>query len=295
MAEILSGREPAAALEAESLKIAEDLKKRHIIPTLALVRTGDNPDNIFYQRSIERTARRIGLKTVSWSASSYCDDDILQNKLKEFSRARHIHGILLFCPLAEKYNEKAARAAIAPEKDIDCLTLCNAGMVYAGEEKALPPCTPQAIIELFKYYKIPLKGQKAVILGRSLVVGKPLAMLLLKENATVTICHSQSRDLPRICREADILISAIGKAKYIGKEYMRGGQIMIDVGINPHPYKQGKYCGDLDFKAARAIASAVTPVPDGVGRLTTQMLCRHTLMACQWMADTENVTKNNGE
>lgn len=282
MVKILSGKEPVSALENQTAELLKLFKAQKIEPCLALVRVGEYPDDIYYQQSIEKVCQRIGLTVKCLNLAADIGDKKLQSKLKKLSANQDVHGILLFCPLAREYDEKAARTCIAPEKDIDCLTLHNAGRIYMGEEKAFAPCTPRAVMELLKYYDIPVKGKNAVIIGRSLVVGKPLAMLLLKANATVTVCHSQSRDLAEICRKADILIAAAGKARFVNKDFLSERQIVIDVGINEDPDNPGKYCGDVDFEDASSIVAGITPVPGGIGALTTQVLCHHTLEACTW-------------
>lgn len=161
------------------------------------------------------------------------------------------------------------------------MTLGSAGKVFTDDQTGFPPCTPTACMEMLKFYEIPLKGKKVTVVGRSLIVGKPVAMLLLREHATVTICHSRTENLDQVCADADILVAAVGRAKMIGSSYVKPGQIVIDVGINPDPDNPGKYCGDVDFAAVEPIVDKITPVPGGVGSVTTIVLCKHTVMACE--------------
>jgi len=166
-------------------------------------------------------------------------------------------------------------------KDVDCLNIDSAGKIYTDELDAFPPCTPAACMEILKFYNIPIKGKRCVVLGRSLVVGKPVAMLLLREHGTVTICHSRTENLPSVCREADILITAVGRAKMVKDSFTKPNQIVIDVGINQDPDNPGKYCGDVDFEKVEPIVAKITPVPGGVGSITNTILCQHTIMACE--------------
>lgn len=266
MAKILSGKEVAAALEAENTELIKELKGRGIIPRMALVRVGENPDDISYQETLERCAKRIAMECEIHTLPAEIKTKDLSKKLTALSKDLKIHGILLFCPLPKELDEKAAREAIDPKKDIDCLTRTSSAAIFAGDEMGFAPCTARAVIEILKYYSIPVKGSRAVIIGRSQVVGRPLSMLLLKENATVTIAHSQSRNLPAVCRQGDILIAAIGRPAYIGKEYTRPGQTLIDVGINEDPDKPGFICGDINFNEAKTIVEAITPVPEALVR-----------------------------
>lgn len=280
MAKILDGERVARKIEAESAALVQELGSRGIQPCIASMRVGENPDDIWYQESLQRWAGRIGLASRAFTLPESAGSQALIEKLQALSADESIHGILLFCPLPPGFDEAAAREAIAPAKDVDSLTRANSAAVFMGDERGFAPCTPQAVVEILKYYAIPLSGSRTVIIGRSQVVGKPLAMLLLKEDATITICHSKSRNLPGLCREAEILIAALGKANFIQKEHLRPGQVVIDVGINMNPECPGRICGDVAFKQAEEIVAALTPVPGGVGAVTSAILCRHTVEAC---------------
>jgi methylenetetrahydrofolate dehydrogenase (NADP+)/methenyltetrahydrofolate cyclohydrolase len=187
-----------------------------------------------------------------------------------------VNGIIVMRPMPKQISEEVIKYILAPEKDIDCFSPVNAGKVMAGDLTGFPPATPQAVMEILRFYDIPMKGKEAVIIGRSMVVGKPNAMLLLNENATVTICHSKTQDLPGVCRRADILVAAIGKAKMITANYIKPGAVVMDVGIN---VENDKLYGDVDTEAAKEVAGAITPVPGGVGTVTTRVLLKHVVKA----------------
>jgi len=187
----------------------------------------------------------------------------------------------MFAPLPKHLDDRKIRALIPVEKDVDCLTLGGAAKVFADDLTGFPPCTPTACMDMLHFYNIPIKGKRCVVLGRSLVVGKPVAMLLLREHGTVTICHSRTQDLPAVCQEAEILIAAVGRAKMVKGNFVKPGQIVIDVGINEDPDNPGKYCGDVDFAEVEPIVEKITPVPAGVGSVTTAVLCKQTIMACE--------------
>ena len=194
---------------------------------------------------------------------------------------KDVNGILMFSPLPKHLDERKIRSLIPVEKDVDCLSLGGAAKVFTDDPTGFPPCTPTACMDMIHHYDIPIKGKKCVVVGRSLVVGKPLAMLLLREHGTVTICHSRTENLPEVCQEAEILIAAVGRAKMVNADYVKAGQIVIDVGINADPDNPGKYCGDVDYAQVEPIVERISPVPAGVGSVTTSVLCKQTIMACE--------------
>jgi methylenetetrahydrofolate dehydrogenase (NADP+)/methenyltetrahydrofolate cyclohydrolase len=181
-------------------------------------------------------------------------------------------------PFPKQIREDVVKHILAPEKDIDCFNPVNAGKIMAGDMTGFPPATPQAVMEILRFYQVPMSGKEAVVVGRSMVVGKPMSMLLLGENATVTVCHSKTQDLPGVCRRADILVAAIGKAKMITKDYIKPGATVMDVGINP---EGDKFVGDVDTEPAKDVAGAITPVPGGVGTVTTRVLLKHVVKAAK--------------
>ncbi len=281
MTKLLNGKEVAAQLREKCQRLAHGLQEQGVMPRLALIRVGERPDDLYYQQGLEKTCREIGLACSLYPLTEQAGQRLLEATLREIGEDQSIHGMLLFCPLPEGYDEAAARAAIHPEKDVDCLTQINAAGIFANQAGVLPPCTAAAVMEVLRYYQIPLKGKQTVIVGRSQVVGKPLAMLLLAQDATVTICHSQSQHLPDICRRAEIVIAACGKARLLNQAFFSPQQVVIDVGINPDPRAPHKMCGDVDFDAAWGEVAAITPVPGGIGSITSAMLCHHVLLACQ--------------
>lgn len=281
MAESLKGKAVADALKEDLSKRVEALKARGITPRLGIIRVGARPDDLFYEGGAKKTCDAVGMAYEVFEHPEDIGQEAFEEAVRAVGANKEIHGILMFAPLPKHLDEKKIRALIPVEKDVDCMNLGSAGKVFADDQTGFPPCTPTACMEMLKFYDIPLKGKEVVVVGRSLVVGKPVAMLLLREHATVTICHSRTQNLPAVCKRADILVAAVGKAKMIGADYVKAGQIVIDVGINPDPDKPGKYCGDVDFAAVEPIVAKITPVPGGVGSVTTIMLCKHTLMACE--------------
>ena len=247
----LRGKPAADALDRETKETVQALRERGVIPTLAILRVGEKSEDLSYERG----------------AMNLNEDST-------------VHGILMFRPLPKTLDEQAACAAILPEKDVDGVTAGSMAAVYAGKGAGFAPCTAEAVITMLRYYQVPLRGSRAVVVGRSLVIGKPVAMLLLAEHATVTICHSRTTDLPAVTREADLVVAALGRAEFLGAEYFRAGQTVIDVGINWSGSKQ-KLVGDVDTEAALQAGAAVSPVPGGVGSVTTAVLASHVARAAQ--------------
>jgi len=281
MAELLKGKPVADAMKEELSKKVEELKARGITPKLGIIRVGARPDDLFYEGGAKKTCESIGMAYEVFEYPQDIEQEAFEKAVIEVGANKEINGILMFAPLPKHLNEKKIRDLIPVEKDVDCMTLGSAAKVFADDLTGFPPCTPTACMDMLKFFDIPLKGKKAVVLGRSLVVGKPVAMLLLRENATVTICHSKTENLPAVCADADILIAAVGRAKMVKADYVKPGQVVIDVGINEDPDNPGKYCGDVDFEAVEPTVDKITPVPGGVGSVTTVVLCKQTIMACE--------------
>lgn len=281
MAEHLKGKPVVQAMKEELVQKVEALKVKGVTPKLGIVRVGARPDDLFYEGGAKKTCDSIGMAYEVFEYPEDVSQADFEQAIKKVGSNQEIHGILMFSPLPKSLDEKKIRALIPVEKDVDCLTLGSAGKVFADDATGFPPCTPTACMDILKYYNVPLKGKRVTVVGRSLVVGKPVAMLLMRENATITICHSRTENLPAVCAEADILVAAIGRAKMITADYVKPGQIVIDVGINPDPDRPGSYCGDVDFAAVEPIVEKITPVPGGVGSVTTMVLCKHTVMACE--------------
>jgi len=277
MTKILKGIEVANAMKERLSAENADLIANGVTPCLAIVRVGERPDDLAYERGALKRFEGLGMI----ARVSEFPEDIGQAEFeKEFKKINadvSVHGILLFRPLPKHLDEDAILKIIDPEKDMDGMCDANIAKVFAGDESGYAPCTPEGVVELLKYFDIPLKGSKVTLVGRSMVVGKPLAMLLLKENVTITICHTRTADLAAECKAADILIAAAGVAKMINAEHVREGAVVIDVGINVD--EEGNLCGDVDFDAVEPFASMITPVPGGVGSVTTSILAMHTLRA----------------
>lgn len=278
MAQIISGKELAARIKQRVSSQVEELKTGGVNPCLAVVLVGDDPASAVYVRGKESDCRECGIESRMLRLPADTTQDQLLEQLKQLAEDRSVHGILVQLPLPAQIDEQAVIAAIPPEKDVDGFSPVNVGRMMIGEECFLP-CTPAGCIEMLKSTGMPIASKRAVVLGRSNIVGKPAAMLLLRENATVTICHSKTENLAQLCAEADILVAAIGKAKFVTGDMVKPGAVVIDVGINRD--ENGKLCGDVDFAAAEAKASFITPVPGGVGLMTRAMLLVNTIQAAR--------------
>ncbi len=281
MGERLKGKPVADAMKEELIQKVEALKGRNIIPKLGIVRVGARPDDLFYEGGAKKTCTAVGMESEVFEFPEDIDQAAFEKALTDIGAKKDVNGILMFSPLPKHLDERKIRTLIPVEKDVDCLSLGGAAKVFTDDPTGFPPCTPTACMDMIHHYDIPIKGKKCVVVGRSLVVGKPLAMLLLREHGTVTICHSRTENLPAVCKEAEILIAAVGRAKMINADYVKEGQIVIDVGINADPDNPGKYCGDVDYAAVEPIVARISPVPAGVGSVTTSVLCKQTIMACE--------------
>ncbi len=281
MAEILKGKPVADAINAELTQKVAQLKSRGISPKLGIIRVGARPDDLFYEGGAKKNCASIGMDCEVFEYKEDIAQDALEKAVAEVGSKKDVHGILMFFPLPKHLDGRKMRNMIPVEKDVDCLTTGGAAKVFTDDLTGFPPCTPTACMEMLNYYKIPLKGKKCTVVGRSLVVGKPVAMLLLREHATVTICHSRTENLPDVCKDSEILVAAVGRAKMVKSNFVKPGQIVIDVGINADTDNPGKYCGDVDFAGVEPIVAKISPVPAGVGSVTTSVLCKQTLMACE--------------
>ena len=281
MAEILKGKPVADATKEELVKKVEALKEKNISPKLGIIRVGARPDDLFYEGGAKKTCAAVGMDCEVFEFPVDIAQGELEKAVTEIGEKKDVHGILMFFPLPDNLDGKKIRELIPVEKDVDCLTTAGAAKIFTDDPTGFPPCTPTACMDMIHFYDIPLKGKKCTVVGRSLVVGKPLAMLLLREHATVTICHSRTENLPAVCQESDILIAAVGRAKMIKSNYVKPGQIVIDVGINADPDNPGKYCGDVDFQEAEPVVAKISPVPAGVGSVTTSVLCKQAIKACE--------------
>lgn len=273
-AKIIDGKKTAQEIRSELKREIQNLK---IKPELRVILVGNNPASQIYVKNKEKYASEVGIKSETIRLPEDITEEKLLKQIKKLNKDKHINGILVQLPLPSHINEFSVINAIAPEKDVDGFTIYNKGLLSIGKP-ALTPCTPLGIIELLKQYKVNIASKNAVVIGRSNIVGKPMAQLLLNENATVTICHSKTKNLAEMTANADILISAVGKPKFIGKKYVKKGATVIDVAMN-RDTKNNRWVGDVDFDNVSKVAKFITPVPGGVGPMTIAMLLKNTVQA----------------
>jgi len=288
MAKRLLGKEVNEALVASLQTRAAALKEKGVTPTLAILRLGENPSDLSYEKGATKRAEEIGVAIKNFILPEASTKEEVLAVIDEINADDAIHGCLMFRPLPKhlKADQDEICNRLAPKKDVDSMThMSNAG-VFEGQDLGYAPCTPAACMEILDHYGIDCKGKKAVVIGRSLVVGKPAAMMLMAKNATVTVCHTRTVDPAAICREADIIISAAGVLNSLTKDFVREGQIVIDVSMNWNPEKitskgKGGMCGDAIFDEVEPIVEAITPVPGGVGAVTTSVLMKHVVEAAE--------------
>ena len=285
MAKQLLGKEVTAALNEKIKANVAELEAKGVKPTLGIIRVGEREDDLSYERGATKRCETLGVAYEKFLLPADVTQEELMATIDKVNKDDSIHGVLIFRPLPKHLDEAAVIKALSPEKDVDGITDGSMVGVFAGTKQGFPPCTPQACMEILDYYGIDCKGKNAVVIGRSLVVGKPAAMMLMGKNATVTVCHTKTVDVPAIAREADILISCAGVLNSLTKEYVRPGQIVIDVSINWDPEKinkkggKGAIAGDAVFDEVEPIVEAITPVPGGVGSVTTSVLVGHVVEA----------------
>lgn len=279
MAVIWKGAPVAAALSEALAARCQALCQAGVTPTLGLVRVGQRPDDISYETGAMKRCDKVGISVRQFLLPENCSREELLETIQEVNADPGIHGCLLFRPLPRREDEEEVCALLAPEKDVDGMTAGSLASVFTGKGPGFPPCTAQACLEILDHYGICLEGKRAVVIGRSLVIGRPVAMMLQAKNATVTMCHTKTADLPAVCREADVLIAAAGKAGVVDARFVRPGQLVLDVGI--HVGADGKLCGDVQFDAVEPVVEAITPVPAGVGAVTTAVLAKHVVEAAE--------------
>lgn len=280
MAELLKGLPVAKALTEELIEQVEALKKAGVTPTLAIVRVGERADDLSYERGATKRCETIGIAIRKYVLGADCSQEELMAVIDEVNRDDAIHGCLMFRPLPKTLDEAAACAALDPAKDVDCITEGSLFGVFANRKVGFPPCTAEACIQLLDYYGYELSGARVTVVGRSLVIGKPVSMMLQARNATVTMCHTRTRDLAAECRKAEVLVVAAGHIGTVRADAVSEGQTVIDVGIN-WDEQAGKLCGDVAFDEAEPIVGAITPVPGGVGSVTTAVLAKHVVEAAE--------------
>ena len=278
MAMRIDGKAIAAALRGEIAAEVTELKKKGITPGLAVILVGDDPASQTYVRNKQKACEEVGFHGEQINLPATTTQAELLAVVEELNARSDIHGILCQLPLPRGLDDSLVIAAIDPKKDVDAFHAENVGHIMIGDQHFLP-CTPAGVMELIHRSGIAVEGKHCVVIGRSNIVGKPMAMLLLQENGTVTICHSRTQNLADVCRQADILVAAVGRAKFVTAAMVKPGATVIDVGINRD--ENGKLCGDVDFDAVEPVAGAITPVPGGVGPMTIALLMKNTLTAAK--------------
>ena len=277
MALLLKGGPVAEAMSQRLLDQCATLKEAGVTPVFAIVRVGEKANDISYERGATKRCETLGAAFEKFLLPADASEEEVLKVIQAVNEDDSIHGVLLFRPLPRHLNEDKIVNALAVEKDVDGITDLSMASVFMGRGAGYAPCTPSACMRILDLYGFDCTGKKAVVIGRSLVVGKPAAMMLLKKNATVTVCHTKTVDMPAVVREADVVIVAAGRAGIVGADYLRPGQVVIDVGINVNA--EGKLCGDVNFAEAEPVVAAITPVPGGVGSVTTSVLVEHVVEA----------------
>lgn len=275
--ELLRGKPVADSISENLEKQVNEFKKNNKTPRLAIVRVGNNPDDLAYERGAKNRCAKIGIDVEVHELEADVTKDNLVGLLRKLNEDDLVNGILVFRPLPKHIDEADIKYEISYKKDVDCFNPINFGKLYEGDKSGFVPCTAVAVMELLNFYNIEVKGKDVVIIGASNVVGKPVSFLLLNERATITICHSKTKNTPEIASEADIIVSACGIAKIVKENYVKEGAIIVDVGINVD--ENGKLCGDVDFDNVKDKVSKITPVPKGIGSVTTSILAKHVIKA----------------
>lgn len=275
---LIDGKAASEKLREDLKREVEALEQEGITPGLAVVIVGSNQASRVYVNNKKRACAELGIYSEEYALPEETTQRELIELVQKLNTKPDIDGILVQLPLPEQIDEQAVIEAIAPEKDVDAFNVRNVGRIMVGDYK-FAPCTPAGVMELLSQNGIDVQGKECVVVGRSNIVGKPMAMLLLHQNATVTLCHSRTKNLKEVCRRADILVTAVGKAKFFTPEYVKPGAVVIDVGMNRD--EAGRLCGDVDFASVSEIAGAITPVPGGVGPMTITMLMKNTIAAAR--------------
>ena len=287
MSTILKGAPVVAAMNEANAARCAALREKGVVPTLAVVRVGERPDDLSYEKGVMARCAKVGVEVKQFLLPADASQEELLRVIAGINADAAIHGCLLFRPLPKQFDDRTIRAALSPEKDIDGITDGSLVGVFTNTAVGYPPCTAQACLEILKHYNVPLSGKRAVVVGRSLVVGKPAAMMLMGKNATVTVCHTKTVNTAEICRKADILVSAAGVLNSLTKDFVRPGQVVIDVSINWDANKPnakgglGGIAGDACFAEVEPVVDAITPVPGGVGSVTTSVLMKHVVEAAE--------------
>ena len=279
VAEILKGNVVAAQIKENMKKEIEKLGEIGKVPTLAIVRLGDNPDDVSYERSIIKNCEKAGINSKVIEKELEMSTEELVGLMGELNQDDSVSGVLVFRPLPKHIDEAKIREALSPDKDVDCMHPLNLAKIFEGNMTGFQPCTPKAAMEILLYNNVELEGKNVVVVNRSMVLGKPLVMMLLEKNATVTICHSRTKNLHEITSKADVVVTALGRAKFFDAKYFNEKSVCIDVGVSLD--SEGKLSGDIDYPVVSEIVSMITPVPGGVGAVTTSLLLSQVVEACK--------------
>lgn len=281
MSTVMKGVEVARAMKENLIKEVDALKEAGANPNLTIIRVGARPDDLAYERGALKRMDMVGIDCKVVELPEDISQKELEAEFEKVNKDAEVHGILLFRPLPKHLDEEPLKAMINPLKDVDCMSPVNIAKVFSGDESGFAPCTAEAVVEMLKHFQVPLEGKNVTIVGRSMVVGKPLSMLLLGENATVTVCHTRTQNLAEKCRQADILVAAAGKASMITEDMVSEGTVVADVGINVNA--EGKLCGDVDYEVVENKVAAISPVPGGVGSITTSVLAKHVIRSARYL------------
>lgn len=281
MSTVMKGVEVAKAMKENLIKEVDALKEAGVNPNLTIIRVGVRPDDLAYERGALKRMDMVGIDCKVVELPEDISQKELEAEFEKVNKDAEVHGILLFRPLPKHLDEEPLKAMINPLKDVDCMSPVNIAKVFSGDESGFAPCTAEAVVEMLKHFQVPLEGKNVTIVGRSMVVGKPLSMLLLGENATVTVCHTRTQNLAEKCRQADILVAAAGKASMITEDMVSEGTVVADVGINVNA--EGKLCGDVDYEVVENKVAAISPVPGGVGSITTSVLAKHVIRSARYL------------
>ena len=280
MADILmKGAEVNAAMKERMINRVDALKKKGVQPVINIVRIGNRSDDLAYERGARKRMESVGVEMKITELPEDISQADFVKAFRKVNEDKTVHGIMLFRPLPKHLDESEIASIINPIKDVDCMSPVNIAKVFMGDEGVFAPCTAKAVMEMLAHYEVDLSGKNVVIVGRSMVVGKPLAMLMLKKNATVTVCHTRTVDLAEKCRRADVIVAAAGRAGMITGDMISRGTIVVDVGININ--EEGKLCGGVEFESVEPQASYISPVPGGVGGVTSSVLASHVIKAAE--------------
>lgn len=279
MTMILMGKPVVESLKEELRSEVAKLKTKGIVPTLGIIRVGARPDDVAYENSVIKNCKSVDLHTEVFEVDANISMDEFTQVVKDVNNNPNIHGILMFRPLPNHLDMNVIKYLVDPKKDIDAMNPMSLAKVFEGASDGFPPCTPKAVMEMLKFNGIPLAGANVVIINSSLVVGRPLAMMMLGDKATPTLCHSATTNLPEVASRADIVVTAVGRRRMFDEKYFNNNTVVIDVGINDDG--EGGICGDVDYENVKDKVKAITPVPGGVGTVTTAILLKHVVEACK--------------